>query len=255
MLIQAACLFLISEVASLDYEDLVIDVENTLDECIGILKDVGRYVDEVNLLQDVSRRAEDETGDVATGVRLGACFSILKAVDGYRKNHMRLSRYQNFLQWGEQAYLNELLEPLSMKMGDGFYVASVDGDSITDFMAAGGNQSPHLIIIESTNGAVFGGFTDKEWSLDVTWQSSSKAFLFRLRPSFKQFKIIGQQAATHFGGNVLRFGSDLYLKDHALNNSNSLAQGSHYDITGYELNDGERYFQAREWVAVKVENL
>jgi len=255
MLIQAACLFLISEVASLDYEDLVIDVENTLDECIGILKDVGRYVDEVNLLQDVSRRAEDETGDVATGVRLGACLSILKAVDGYHKNHMRLSRYQNFLQWEEQAYVNELLEPLSMKMGDHFYVASVDGDSITDFMAACGNQSPTLIIIESTNGTVFGGFTDKEWSWDVTWQSSSKAFLFRLRPSFEQFTIKNQQYANHLGGNVLQFGSDLYLYD-ALSNSNSFVRGDvHYYGTGYELNDGENYFQAREWVAVKVENL
>jgi len=250
MLIQAACLFLISKVASLDYEDLVIDVENTLDECIGILNDVGRYVDGVNFLQDVSRRAEDETGDV-----LGACFSILKAVDGYYKNHMRLSRHQNFLLWEEQAYLNDLLEPLSMKMGDYFYVASFDGDSITDFMAACGNQSPTLIIVESTKGTVFGGFTDKEWSQDVTWQSSSEAFLFRLRPSFEQFKIKTQQYANHLGGNVLRFGSDLYLYDHALNNSNSLVQGSNYHITGYELNDGERYFQAREWVAVKVENL
>jgi len=258
MLLQVACVFLIVQGTSLDYDDLVADVENTLDECFGIVQDVGRYVNEVDLLQGVSRRAEDENDNVATDVKLGACVKMIKAVDTYREKHTRFTRYQDFLRSEEKAYLHELLEPLSQKMGDLLYIASVDGDDISDFFTVYGNESPTLIIIESTNGTVFGGYTDKVWSKSVTWQTSSNAFLFRLRPSFEQYAIRTEDYATHSTDNVLRFGADLYLQDHALSNAWSEVKDHFYGAEGaegYELNDGERYFQAKEWVAVIVEDL
>jgi len=255
MLLQAACLFFTLKVSGIDYQDLVDDVENTLDECIGKLGDIGRYIYEVNLLQDVSRRAEDENYNVDTDVTLGACVSILKAVDTYREEHMRLVRWANFLRFEEKVYLDELIKPLSQKMGDGFYVASVDGDEISDFRTACGNQSPMLIIVETTNGTVFGGYNDKGCTGDG-WQSSSDAFLFRLRPSFGHYAIRSQSVAFRIESSYLSFGYMLNIRDHALNNSNALANGNgQYDGSFGELNDGEIYFRAKEWVAMKVEDL
>jgi len=239
--------FLISKATSIDYDVLGADVENTLDECLSIAEDAGRYLDEVNLLQGVNRRVEDE--------KLGACVRVMTAVDNYRKDHTRLVRFQDLLRSKDKVYLHELLKPLSKKMGDLLYIASFDGDDISDFRTICGNQSPTLIIVESTNGTVFGGYTDADWLSTQITQSSSTAFVFRLRPSFEQYAIISEAVATLISDNALQFGNAINIHDHALSNADSWVSGSHYDVDGFELNDGERYFQAKDWVAVKVEDL
>jgi len=247
MLVQLACLFLISKAKSIDYDVLVADVENTLDECLSIAEDVGRYHNEVNLLQEVTRRVEDK--------KLRACVRIMTAVGNYREGHTRVARYQDLLRLKEKAYLHELLKPLSKKMGDLLYMASMDGDAISDFSAVYDNESPTLIIVESNNGFVFGGYTDKQWSTSGEWQTSSNAFLFRLRPSFKQLAIKTTQYANFINDNLLQFGNDIRLYDHALSNDNNKVGHGDYELEGYELNGGNRTFQAVEWVAVKVEDL
>lgn len=258
MLLQAVCLFFTLKVSSNDHQDLVDEVGNTLDECIGKLRDLGRYVYEVNLLQDVSRRAEDENDNVDTDVTLGACVSILKAVDTYREDHMRLVRWQNILRFEEKVYLDGLLKPLSQKMGDGFYVASVDGDEISDFRTACDDQSPILVIVETMNGTVFGGYSgyNDKGCTSEDWQSTSDSFLFRLRPSFGHYPKRTERGFYIVASTYLSFNHMLNIHDHALNNTNAL-QGSNgqYEGSWGELNDGETYFQAKEWVAMKVEDL
>jgi len=69
-------------------------------------------------------------------------------VDTYRENHIRLGRYNNFLRLEDKAYLHELLKPLPKKMGDLLYIASMDGDDISNFLTTYYNQSPTFIIIE-----------------------------------------------------------------------------------------------------------
>jgi len=254
MLLLVACVFLITK-GSIDYDDLVADVENTFDECLGIVEDVWSYVEEVYLLQEVRRRVEDENDNDATEVKLGACASMLKLVDTYRENHSRLVLYHDLLRLEEKSYLHELLKPLSKKMGDVLYIASKDGDDILDFRTACGNLSPTLIIVESTNGTVFGGYTDVDWSSTGQWWSSSSPFLFRLRPSFAHYAITNTQYANWVTDSVIRFGSDLRIVDSALSNADSTVGAHSYDLDGYELNDGEQYFQAKEYIAVKVEDL
>jgi len=259
MLLQVACVLLVSRARSVDcdgfeYDDLIADVDNTLNDCLGIMENAARYFDLVNSMQ-VVRRADDESDDDNTDVKLEACVSILAAVDTYRENHMRHARYQDLLRMEEKVYLHELLKPLSKKVGNLIYVASMDGDEISDFLAAYDNESPTLVIVESVNGTVFGGYTDKIWTTSKTWQSSSNAFVFQLRPSFDQHAIISTSVATHVSDSHLQFGNAINLKDHALSNALSWVSPSHYDLDGYELNDGERYFQAKEWVVVEVEDL
>jgi len=255
MLLQVAFVFLILKASSIDYADLVADVENTFDECFGIVEDVGRYVYEVNVLQEV-RRATDENDNHATDVKLGACVSMLKAVDTYRENHSRLVLYQEFLKLKERAYLNKLLKPLSKKTGGVLYVASMDGDDISDLRRACGKQTPTLIVLKSTDGTVFGAYTDASyWLSGANWQGSSTTFLFRLRPSFEQYGIV---RAKQFGFLItdgkLYFGQDLLFYDHFMSNSRSTISGkSHtYDMNDFELNDGNLNFQVKEFIALKV---
>jgi len=255
MLFQVACVFLISKASVDDYGDLVTDVEYTLNECLGIIEDADRYMVEVHVLQGVSRRATDENDNHATDVKLSACTSMIEAMNTYHEKHIRLALYQELLKLDEKAYLYELLKPLSKKMGDLLYVASTDGDDASDFKNACGKKGPTLLIIESTNGTVFGGYTDGDWSSNK-WHSSSTAFLFRLRPSFKQYGIIDTQHASYGGSSdCIYLGHALNLCDHPLSSTTSNVQGGYYNVTGHELNDGERNFRAREYVAVKVVDL
>lgn len=254
MALQVACVFLISITSSLACDDLVADVENSFNECLGIVEDVGRYMLHVHQLREV-RRAADGNDIHDTDAKLGICGSILEAVDAYHADHKRLELYQNFLTLEEWAYLNHLLMPLSEKIGNLLYVASTDGDDISDFRTACGSQTPTLIIVESTNGTVFGGYTDWDMSVDTTRHRPASAFLFRLRPSFEQYHLTTPSSAINVHDDWLQFGNAINIKDHAMNHSESWVSGADYSVDGFELNDGEKYFQLREFIAVKVEEL
>jgi len=254
MLLQVACVFLIATTSSLGCEDLVADVENSLNECLGIVEAVGRYMVHFHNLHEV-RRSEDENGMHDTDVKLGACVSIVEAVDAYHAGHSRLELYQNFLTLEEWAYLDQLLMPLSEKIGNLLYVASTDGDDISDFRRACGSQTPTLTIFESDNGSVFGGYTDWDMSVDSGGHTAASAFIFRLRPSFEQYLLTAPSVAIYIGDNGLCYGNAINIKNHPLSHNESWVYGAHYSVDGFELNDGERYFQLREFIAVKVEEL
>jgi len=261
MLLFAVWWLSISLTYGLDYEALVADLEDTLDDCISVIDDVWKHIGEVDSLGDVRRRDEEVDGSHAVQDKLGACVSIRKAVDNYRDTHSRLSAklVLNFVTWQENAYLNELLVSLSKELGMPIYVASRDGDRASDFHDNCDGKGPTVVIIETTTGHVFGGYTDVSWGRDASYHSSSTSFLFQLRPNFGQYKIKIQNRAVYhqytFGPS---FGSgDIRVSDLALNNSNSYISPSAYDFQQSNLNGGVFNFQVKDYavfeaIALKV---
>jgi len=252
MLLQVAFVFFISITSSLACDDLVAAVENSLNDCLAIVEDIGRYMIHVQRLQEL-RRAADEDNIHDTDAKLGVCVSILEAVDAYHADHSRLARYQDLLSLEEWTYLNQLLMPLSEKIGDLLYVASTDGDDISDFRRACGSQTPILIVFESTNGTVFGAYTDWDMSVDTNSMTSASAFLYRLRPSFEQYH--STSPWIYVNDNYLHFGNAINIGDHPLSQDRNWVSGADFSANDYELNDGEQYFQLKEFIAVKVEEL
>lgn len=53
------------------------------------------------------------------------------------------------------------------------------------------DQGPSVIIIEDTNGAVFGGFAANTWTLGPKFVGNDAAFLFTLRPKMRCFPTTG----------------------------------------------------------------
>jgi len=255
MLLHVACVFFIYEVSSVeDYDVLVADVESTLDECFGIVEDAMRHVDEVMSLQDARRRPTDGDDNQGTDVKLGACVSMLEAVNTYREKHNKLAVYEDFLSLEERAYLRTLLQPLFKTMGEVVYVASMDGDDISDFSRVCENQGPILLIVETVKGTVFGGYTGVELTQSGSFLSSTSAFLFRIRPSFGQHVITDSNYAFLYSDDAIVFGrTAVGIRDNALSNEASYVQGgTSYDVIGFVLNDGELNFQAKEYIAMKV---
>jgi len=258
MLRLLVCLFLISRTSSItesDYNQLVADVGNTLAECLDIV-DVGwDYGYRVESLNEQRRLSEMEDDNVSTRVKVGACVSILRAVDTYRDNHSKRMGFQRWIQWQEIETVNDFLKPISKKVGELLYVASKDGDLAKDFHNACDGKGPNVVIVESEGGAVFGGYTNLDWEGSTGWRTSETSFLFRLRPTAMKYPI---RAGYEDRALIINseygplFGDDLRIFDGALNSSSNYVMGRGYSFSGYEISDGEKQFKIEEYVVLKA---
>jgi len=255
MLRLPVCLFLISRTLSItSYNQLVADVGTTLAECLDVIGAGWDYVGRVESLNEQRRRAEKENGNVSTRVKVGACVSILSAVDTYRDNHSKLLGFQRWMQWQEIEILNDFLKPVSKKVGELLYVASKDGDLAKDFHNACDGKGPNVVIVESEGGAVFGGYTNLDWGGSTGWKTSGTSFLFRLRPTAMKYPLkAGKEHQTvminpHYGPVF----SDLWIFYGALNSSRNQVGANSYSFTGYEISDGEHNFKIKEYAVLKA---
>merc|ERR1719382_1895351 len=91
------------------------------------------------------------------------------------------------LSYAEFSFLNEELKAVSLEMGGLLYQASKDDDSSSNFHSRCDGKGATVVIIETTKGTVFGGFSDVSWSSSSGYSTSTKSFLFQLRPSMKRY--------------------------------------------------------------------
>lgn len=257
MLQFLACLFLVSEAGGLNYKKLVGNVGIALDDCLGIVYSVKKYVGEVESLDKPRRRTQNDEGDVATNLRLKACVSILDAVDNYRVYHSGLLLFKNVMldmHWKEVERLNEMLKPVSKKLGVVLYEASKDGDKSSDFHSACDNKGPTVVIAETTTGVVFGGYSNQNWTSNGGWVRSSHSFLFQIRPNVRKYPIKDSRSGIHdvsYYGPTFGGGHDLHIPSNALSNQ-GYVNGHSYACKGYLLNEGKRNFQVKEYVVLKA---
>ena len=95
------------------------------------------------------------------------------------------------------------------------YKLSKDGDSIDTFHQKCDNNSPTLLLVETTNGRKFGGYTTCVWSVNKGGKKDGKTFLFSLdeKKLYKKKKehenerdiYCRKDAGPTFGGNDLYF--------------------------------------------------
>ena len=95
------------------------------------------------------------------------------------------------------------------------YKLSKDGDSIDTFHQKCDNNSPTLLLVETTNGRKFGGYTTCVWSVNKGGKKDGKTFLFSLdeKKIYKKKKehenerdiYCRKDAGPTFGGNDLYF--------------------------------------------------
>lgn len=140
------------------------------------------------------------------------------------------------------------------------YRASVHGWSGSDFHSHCDNKGATVTIIKTTDGYVFGGYTDVAWNSVGSWQWSDKAFLFALHchsglpptrmaltGNSNQHAMFDQASyGPRFGGGV-----DLSLGDNSnIGNSSAYNIGASYRCppgqTGNTFLTGGNQFEAKE---------
>ena len=127
------------------------------------------------------------------------------------------------------------------------YRATRDGFSAEDFHKRCDNKSNTLTIIKSTNGNIFGGYTDKAWMSDDEYHSDPNAFLFSLVnnddiPFKVKVSSNGQTAIechSSFGPSFGR-GHDIHISSDSNTNSSSHSKfGNTYKHPDYQYQSTE----------------
>ena len=137
--------------------------------------------------------------------------------------------------------MNELCEFPSNQKWELLYRATRDGFSGEDFHRQCDSKTRTLTIIKSTNGNIFGGYTNEAWAKGNQYKLDPNTFLFslvnkantpfKINVSLPQYAIYGN--ASHgpaFGGC-----HDIYISTNSNANSNSYSNFGHtYQLPNYQ---------------------
>jgi len=276
------CLFLISEAHKGDAASdaaLVKGVKDTLDVCSDIVEAVGDFLS----IFETEERRRDSLG-VRVVKKLKVCRQLVELVDAFRKNPAKFDPPTSSptkgvpptssptkgvsptklglinLQLSEVQWLDEQLRSISKKLGETVYIASSDGDDASVFHKKSDDQGPTVVVVQSTTGAVFGGYTDLSWKGKGRGKSFN-VFLFRIRPT--ALKLPQRFKPSYDENAVMRdprdgpvFGTkDLVIKNQALRVDTSSTKLDIYGIKGISrhfLNMGTEKFQVRDYVVIKA---
>jgi len=242
------------------YDDaLVQSVESTFDECSVIVETVADFIlDGI----DIRRRENHESLDDVIEGKLKTCRAIVAAADAFSglEHSIGTVDYGSInLIFHEHTFLREQLEKISKKSGSLLYQASKDGDSSTAFHSACDDKGETIVIVETTNGAVFGGYTDQSWAGTGSYATSTTSFMFQLRPNLITYPIkSGRETTAIYRKNTYgpTFGSgyDLYLSSDCMSNTASYTNGGQSYAIGstYQLTNGQKNFEVKDYVVLQA---
>lgn len=103
------------------------------------------------------------------------------------------------------------------------YKATRDGDTSEGFLSRCNRASPLLVLIETTDGYRFGGFTKESYDKTYQYKTDPDAFVFSL-DTMKKYKVVVPEKAINDRG-FPDFGvSDIHFNDGFLNNAKSTSK-------------------------------
>jgi len=241
---------------------LVKGIENTLDECTNIVEAVGDFL---HLLEeDDARRRGEKNESSADGVtkKLKTCAAIIDAVDTFRESNFfpwKAGRVE--LRWSEIGFISQELKQVSKKIGETLYVASKDGQSSSNFHSKCDGKGATVVIVLTTSGNVFGGYSAASWASSGGYYKTETSFLFRLRPGMRHYNLKkGKEGYSIYRsssyGPMFGQGHDLIIVSNPMSSTSSYTNGGHsYEFPGYpnyQLNDGMKNFKILDYVVVKA---
>jgi len=153
-------------------------------------------------------------------------------------------------------YLGQWLGGIN-KIGSLLYKASRDGFGAIDFHKLCDSKGATLTLIESTEGCIFGGYSEVEWKSREDKAISDKSFLFTLKnihgigpTKFDKKKDITVIYRYSCHGPTFGGGHDLYICNYSntIKSSYSNIGNSYIDTTGkgITLFAGSHYFTTKE---------
>ena len=146
------------------------------------------------------------------------------------------------------------------------YQGSRYGWKASDFHDKRDNKGAKITVIRSTDGFIFGGYSDKSWTFSRGWRESYKSFLFSLKSpqntvgptNMRIRKYECSYAMCHISSYIPTFvgGNDLNIANDANNDNNSYSNiGCTYDIPPGQTKNflvGSKYFKVSKMKAFHI---
>ena len=153
------------------------------------------------------------------------------------------------VQVGISKKLNKKIKSIKL-----LYKASIDGDAGTQFHKKCNNIPNTVTFVKAKNGKKFGGFANKEWSSNNSWNEDKNSFVFSLdsKECFYYNSGYGLYGYTDHGP---RWGNtDLFLYNQCRGNSSSQTTQASYDYKG-KINalSGGSNFQVEDYETYQLD--
>ena len=167
--------------------------------------------------------------------------------------YLDIFKYSNILIKNDDKKLISSWVPWKLTKTELLFNSNIDGDSLAEFLKKSNGKYPTMVIIQTTKGGIFGGYTSKPWEQKKI--TDEDAFVFSLYTK-KKYSI--RNPAKAFGLSnvgkdfgVLVFGyieNAIVICDGCTSNPQNYVGGGTYDIfVGSELNNGEKYFTVKSF--------
>jgi hypothetical protein len=161
------------------------------------------------------------------------------------------------------AEVDDIVSKIQLKLKAGvkfmlLYSASRDGDKAKTFHSKCDKQKMSLVLVETTKGVRFGGFTTKDWGGKCVKKIDNDAFVFNL-DTRKCFDVIKNEFAI--GGypkfGPVFFGCQIRIYDDFFKNGGSTCHRTlNYNTKkDYELNNGEQNYIVKEIEVYGIETI
>jgi len=232
---------------------LLQQVKDSYRQCLVIVDAVGKLDDDLN---EIRRRSVDVATNASS--KLKVCAEMVKSAEVFNRQHYAVTRsVLQVLQPSEISFLrNLLLKSAGKRMGKILYVASLDGDDSREFHRLCDGQGPTAVVVETKAGVIFGGYTDVSWDSNSGYKKTSTSFLFQIRPSMISFSKTGSNGRDMYNGlqygPIFGNGNDLSIYSGATNNKKSYTYQTTYSMSSrYQLNNGVRHFQVKDYIVIK----
>ena len=170
------------------------------------------------------------------------------------KKENRLFKDSNIIKIEEEELISSWFEKKPVKMIQ-LLDSKKDGDSTSTFESKCAKKCPIIVIVKTTNGFRFGGFTTKIWT-NGSYTKDSKCFLFSLDRKEK-YKITTDDNANYLSSNSSFFFGSAALR---LYNNCTSNQSNYVDYNSfttvpqnYGMNGGEQYFTVSSYEVYQIE--
>ena len=137
--------------------------------------------------------------------------------------------------------------------------SKIDGDKTETFYKKCGGKSPTIVLVKTTEGNKFGGYTAFPWENKKNGIiNDNKSFIFSLN-KMKKYNIIKPENAIQTSDNYFAFGgnnSDVYISNncHSTNDNYCNHQNrTYYTTEQYELNGGKYKFTVSSYEVYQIE--
>jgi hypothetical protein len=151
--------------------------------------------------------------------------------------------------------LNWIRPNVSIKL-ELLYKVSRDGDRTSIFFQKVSGKTPTLLIVKTTGGYKFGGFTSREWIMNNNYYSDNSAFIFSINNRKKYEIKSGNSSNAIYGcSGYIAFGGghDFIIYDDCTRKNNPSNFGHTYNnASNNELMGGSNSFTVKEFEVYHV---